>query len=266
VTQEAPTLFKAKELEGARLAAMDGPIGEVEECFVDDEKWTVRCLVVDTGGWLSGRRVLISPRSVRDVEVANRRVIVILTRKQVQDSPDVDAHQPISRRQERALLDHYGLPPYWGPLPLDPLLTPMPIPLPAAASGAAEHEARQARDSDKNEEDAHLHSTRDARGYTIQARDGEIGAVDDFLIDDQSWTLRWMIVDTGTWLPGKKVLVSPEWVDAVAWGERALRVALTRDQIQHAPEYHPEEPVRREYETRLFEYYGRRSYWDDAAA
>ena len=259
-------LFKAKDLEGAGLAAVDGAIGEVEECFFDDEKWTVRYLVVDTGGWLSGRRVLISPSSVRDVEVANRQVVVILTRKQVEDSPDVDAHQPISRRKERALLTYYGLPPYWVPLPLDPMVTPVPMPLTADPSEAAIQETQQTGQSESDEEDAHLHWTRDVRGYEIQARDGEIGAVDDFLIDDHSWTIRWVVVDTSRWLPGKKVLVSPEWVDAVAWGDRALRVALTRDQIQNAPEYDPDEPVRREYEVRLFEYYGRRSYWDDAAA
>ena len=257
-------IFKAKDLEGARLAAIDGLIGEVDECFFDDEQWTMRYVVVDTGGWLSGRRVLLSPSSVRDVDVANGRVVVILTRKQVQDSPDVDTHQPISRRNERALLTYYGLPPYWAPFALDPIAMPVPLPLTTEAGASAEDGMRQAGEHDV-EEDAHLHSTRDVRGYDIQARDGEIGTVDDFLIDDQSWTIRWIVVDTGTWLPGKKVLVSPEWADAVEWDDRALRVALTRDQIQNAPDYDPDEPVRREYEVRLFEHYGRRSYWKDAA-
>jgi hypothetical protein len=258
-------LFNAKNLEGAGLAAIDGPIGEVEESFFDDAQWTVRYLVVDTGGWLSGRRVLISPSSVREVDLANGQLIVILTRKQVQDSPDVDTHQPISRQKERALLTYYGLPPYWMPLPLDPMVMPIPVPLTPDES-VAEHDAQDGGERASDEEDAHLQSTRDVRGYEIQARDGEIGAVDDFLIDDQAWAIRWIVIDTARWLPGKKVLVSPEWVDAVAWGERALRVALTRDQIQNAPEYNAEDPVTREYEVRLFEYYGRRSYWDDAAA
>ena len=256
-------LFKARDLEGARLAAVDGEIGEVEEVFLDDEKWTARYLVVDTGGWLSGRRVLISPFSVRDVDAANVRLVVTLTRKQVEDSPEVDAHQPISRRNERALLTYYGLPPYWMPLALDPMAVPLAVPSAADSSVDA---GQQSAESQSDDEDAHLHATRDVRGYEIQARDGEIGAVDDFLIDDQSWTIRWVVVDTARWLPGKKVLVSPEWVDAVAWGDRAVRVALTREQIQNAPEYDPDEPVAREYERCLFEYYGRRSYWDDVAA
>jgi uncharacterized protein YrrD len=257
--KEASMVFKATDLEGAPLAAIDGAIGEVVDCFFDDQQWTVRYLVVDTGGWLSGRKVLISPASVRDVDVANRRVVVILTRKQVEDSPDVDTHQPIPRRQESALLAYYGIPPYW--LAADPLV---PALLPVQTVPAAATEGASARE-DVDDEDAHLHSTRDVIGYEIQARDGAIGSVRDFLIDDQSWTLRWVVVDTGNWMPGKQVLVSPEWVEAVAWPDRAVRVSLTREQIQNAPEYDPDAPLQREYERSLFEHYRRPSYWRDAA-
>jgi hypothetical protein len=102
-------------------------------------------------------------------------------------------------------------------------------------------------------------------GSVVQARDGDVGAVDDFLIDDRSWTIRWLVVDTGGWLPGKRVLVSPEWVEAISWSDRTARVGLARGEIQHAPEYHPDQPLEREYERSLFEHYGRRSYWSDAA-
>jgi hypothetical protein len=191
--------------------------------------------------------------------VANRRVVVILTRQQVQDSPDVDTHQPISRRHEARLLAHYGMAPYWlGPMAWGPVA----FPLPPEADSTVDDDVLAAEDQN---EDAHLHSTRDVIGYEIQARDGEIGHVHDFLIDDQSWTIRWLVVDTGKWLPGKKVLVSPEWVEDVSWANRAVRVGLSREQIQNAPEYDPEQPVHRDYERRLFEYYGRPSYWKDAA-
>ena len=254
-------MFKATDLQGVRLAAMDGPIGEVEDLFFDDELWTVRYLVVNTGGWLSGRHVLISPASVQQVDIANGRVIVILTRQQVQESPDVDAHQPISRRLESALLLHYGLAPYWlGPMAWGAV----PLPVPPDAGSPVE-QATLARQEADESEDAHLHSARDVIGYDIHARDGAIGQVEDFLVDDGPWTIRWVVVDTGNWLPGKRVLVSPEWVEAVTWSDRAVRVGLTRDQIEHAPEYKPDEPLSREYEVRLFEYYGRPSYWRDAA-
>jgi hypothetical protein len=99
----------------------------------------------------------------------------------------------------------------------------------------------------------------------LQARDGDLGEVDDFLVDDRAWTIRWLVVDTGSWLPGKRVLVSPEWVETVSWSDRAVRVGLSRAQIESAPEYHPDAPLERDYEQRLFEHYGRRSYWSDAA-
>jgi hypothetical protein len=254
-------LFSATELDGARLAAIDGAIGEVEDLFFDDQHWTVRYLVVDTGGWLSGRHVLISPGCVRDVDRASDRVIVVLTREQVERSPDVDTHQPISRRQEARLLAHYGMTPYWlGPLAWGP------VPLPPAPEPASSIDQEiLARLEQEDAAHAHLHAAADVVGYRIQARDGELGHVDGFLIDDQAWTIRWLVVDTGTWLTGRKVLVAPEWVDEVAWMNRAVRVALSREQIERAPVYDPQHPVRREYEQSLFEHYGRRSYWNEAA-
>lgn len=255
-------LFSATKLEGARLAAMDGAIGDVEDLFFDDQHWTVRYLVVDTGGWLSGRQVLISPACVREVDVPGRRVIVLLSRQQVKDSPDVDTHQPISRRHESALLSHYGLAPYWmGPLAWGAL--PLP-PLPPAPTSTAEAEVLARQEADERA-DAHLYSTGDVTGSVLQARDGDLGEVDDFLVDDRAWTIRWLVVDTGSWLPGKRVLVSPEWVETVSWSDRAVRVGLSRAQIESAPEYHPDAPLERDYEQRLFEHYGRRSYWSDAA-
>src|SRR5436190_19840649 len=125
------------------------------------------------------------------------------------------------------------------------------------------NEEIMARAEQDNLEDAHLHSTSDVLGYDIQARAGAIGHVDDFMIDDRAWTIRWLVVDTRNWLPGKHVLVSPEWVEDVSWTDRAVRVGLSRAQVKGAPEYDRDRPVERDYERRLYEYYGRRSYWED---
>jgi hypothetical protein len=122
-----------------------------------------------------------------------------------------------------------------------------------------------ARSEQDNLEDAHLHSTNDTIGYDIQARDGVIGHVDDFLLDERSWTIRWLVVDTRNWLPGKHVLVAPEWVESVEWTDRAVRVGLKRDQIQSAPPYDRSRPLDRDYEHRLFAHYGRPQYWNRAA-
>ena len=255
-------LFRVTELEGASLAALDGAIGEVEDFYFDDTHWTVRYLVVNTGGWLAGRHVLVSPASVRQIDLTNDHVVVELTRKQVEDSPNVDTHQPVSRRHEVNLLAHYGIPLYWlGPFPWGPV----PLPMPATPGSPVDDEMLARHEQDETA-DAHLHSARDVVGYEIEARDDAIGHVADFLVDDKAWTIRWLVVDTGHWLPGKQVLVSPEWVEDVAWAARAVRVGLTRAQIQGAPAYDPERPVERDYERRLYEYYGRPSYWGSRAA
>jgi hypothetical protein len=259
--REATMLIAAKKLIGFTLAATDGAIGEVDACYFDDEHWTVRYLVVDTGGWLSGRKVLISPMSIRSVDTDGERVVVDLTRARVEASPDIDTHRPVSRQHEISLLQHYGYPTYWyGPYAWGPLLLPTPPPIPDTVM--QEITARAEQD---NIEDAHLHSTTDVVGYDIQARDGAIGHVDDFLIDGRSWSIRWIVVDTRNWLPGKHVLLAPEWVDDVTWAERAVRVGLSRAQIQSAPEYDAGQPVDRDYEQRLFAHYGRPTYWERAA-
>ena len=255
-------LIGVKQLMGFALAATDGAIGEVEDCYIDDAHWTVRYLVVDTGGWLSGRRVLISPMAVRAADPRGERVIVDLTRAQVEASPDIDTHRPVSRQHEITLLQHYGWPTYWyGPYAWGPVMLPTPLP-PAPDAVSDEVAARAEQD---NLEDAHLHATSEVIGYDIQAQDGAIGHVDDFLVDDRAWTIRWLVVDTGNWLPGKHVLVAPDWVQDVAWTDRSVRLALTRAQIEGAPEYDRHRPVDRTYEQRLFEHYRRPTYWDRAA-
>src|SRR5438105_5096052 len=111
--KEAAMLISVKDLAGFHLAATDGSIGEVQDCYFDDVHWTVRYLVVDTGGWLSGRKVLISPMAIRGIDIDGEHVIVDLTREQVERSPDIDTHRPVSRQHEIALLQYYGYPSYW---------------------------------------------------------------------------------------------------------------------------------------------------------
>ena len=255
-------LISVKDLVGFNLAATDGAIGEVEACYFDDVHWTVRYLVVDTGGWLSGRKVLISPMAIRGIDIDGEHVIVDLTREEVERSPDIDTHRPVSRQHEIALLQYYGYPSYWyGPYAWGPVMLPTLAPPPTDTV----NEEIMARAEQDNLEDAHLHSTSDVLGYDIQARAGAIGHVDDFLIDDRSWTIRWLVVDTGNWLPGKHVLVAPDWVEDVAWADRAVRVELDRAQIESAPAYDRDQHVDRDYEQQLFAHYRRPGYWERAA-
>ena len=254
-------LKPASGFKGLTIAATDGDIGSVNDLYFDDLSWTIRYLVVDTGTWLPGRQVLISPLSVRRVD---DKILVDLTRNQVQNSPPVEADKPVNRQQEEAIARYYDQRYYWeGPyrwgLLAYPGMPPVPTaPIPADAMG----EEMAARERETPSGDPTLRSSRDVTGYYIAALDGEIGHVDDFLVEDRAWAIRYLLVATRNWWPGKKVLISPEWIKTVSWADSQVQVDLRRDEIKAAPEYDPSRPFDREYESRLIEHHSRRKYWE----
>jgi hypothetical protein len=255
-----PTLLSISLLDHFTIGAADGDIGQVLDVYFDDRQWTVRYFVVKTGGWLSGREVLISPAQVRRADPGHGVLHASLTREQVQGSPAVDAKKPVSRQAEAEYAQYYGVAPYWsgphrwGPVPYPGLAPPVgPEPY------AAEEETR-------SEPDPSLRSAQEVQGYGIEARDGSIGHVKDFLMDERAWAIRWMVVATRNWWPGKHVLISPQWIRRVSWDASAVFVDLQREQIRGAPEYDPTAPVDRGLEARLVEHYGRPGYWDDERA
>lgn len=258
-------LLTTSQLEDFSIGATDGDIGQVRDVYFDDRQWTVRYFVVHTGGWLRGREVLISPVQIRRADTTHGVLHTSLTRAQVEGSPPVDAKKPVSRQEETAYSTYYGFAPYWaGPYRwgsvADPWLVPPAGQAPGPQPSTAEEEilARE-----RSQQDPHLRSARNVQGYGIAARDGGIGHVEDSLVDERSWAIRWMIVDTQNWWPGKHVLVSPQWIQRVSWDDSAVFVDLARDQIQAAPEYDPNLPVDRELEARVAAHYGRRGYWEE---
>ena len=254
-------LRAASELNGLSIAAVDGDIGSIEDLYFDDLTWTVRYLVVDTGSWLPGRQVLISPMSVRGP--APDRIAVELTRDQVQNSPPVETDRPVNRQQEEALARYYNYRYYWeGPYRWGLLAYPGMPPVPAPVESDPVVQEMMARERDRIEGDPALRSAKDVTGYYIAALDGDIGHVEDFLIDDEAWAIRYMIVDTRNWWPGKKVVVSPEWIKTVSWADSKVHVDLRQDEIKAAPAYDPDRAFEREHEDRLFEHHGRRKYWE----
>ena len=112
-------------------------------------------------------------------------------------------------------------------------------------------------------EQGRLRSVDEVIGYNIQATDGDIGHVEEFIVDDDTWIIRWFVVDTRNWLPGRKVLVAPDWVTRTSWGDRDVHVDVTRARIKDCPEYDPGLPINRRYEQQLYDYYGRPVYWED---
>ena len=247
-------LRTVSDLKGCSIGATDGAIGEIDEVYFDDQYWTIRYLVVDTSGWLAGRRVLISPRAVRGVDLPNKTIAVTLSREQVESGPSVDADRPVDRRYEMEYSRYYGYPYYWtGPYRWG--ATPYPgeaaIAMPEVASAMPPTGG-----------DPSLRSTRNVTGYYIEATDGDIGHVDDFIVDTAAWAIRYMLIDTRNWWPGKKVLVSTEWISRVSWPDSRVYVDMSKEAIKGAPEYDPDRPLARDYETRLFGHHHRTAYWD----
>ena len=249
-------LRQTKDLNGYKLGARDGEIGMVQEFYFDDQTWTVRYLVADTGSWLSGRQILISPYALSPATIGKEVIPVDLTKKQIEDSPSLETHKPVSRQYELQYYPYYGWPAYWEGAEM---LGSAPMPL--SAGGGLPNVPVQAENNDP-----HLRSTKDVTGHTIQARDGEIGHVEDFVVDDETWAIRYLIVGTKNWWPGRKVLISTRWVDRISWEDSKVFVDLTRETIQLSPEYTEQSLISREYETALHDYYKRGVYWEKARA
>ena len=244
---------KAKTLEGYKLDTLDGEIGKVKEFYFDDRHWTIRYLVAGTGTWLAERQVLISPFALVAVNKEERNIGIDLTKAQIEASPSLDSDKPVSRQFEEAYYGHYGYPMYWGG----------PFSWGAYPYIEMDREKWKAHAPANKGWDAHLRSTYAVRGHHIQALDGEIGHVEDFIIDDETWAIRYFVVDTHNWWPGKKVLVSPQWIERVSWDERKVFVNLSRQTIKESPEYTEESLLTRDYETELYRHYNRQRYWID---
>ncbi|MBM0103365.1 hypothetical protein JM946_01350 [Steroidobacter sp. S1-65] len=242
-------------LQKFAIRAVDGDIGAVADCYFDDRQWVVRYLVVDTQRWLPGsRKVLISPYSVSGIDWQNECVNVSITREQVKSSPSIDLDKPVSRQHETDFLDYYGYPYYWGGGMLWGVAASPAIARPPAGP-EMERELRQRREAE--DADPHLRSADYVSGYNIQARDGVIGHVDDFIFDEQSWEVRFFVIDTRNWLPGRHVVLATEWIEEVNWEQSLVHVPLTRDAIRASPEWDEDESLSESAEQSLYAHYGR---------
>jgi hypothetical protein len=220
-----------QDLQGDTIIASDGEIGSLADAYFDDEHWTLRYLVIDTGRWLPGRQVLVSPKAAAQVDDDVLRLA--LSRSQIEGAPGIDADPPVSKLMRLAHQRQY-VHPYTGPF----LWGMMPPAAPPAEGlqpqDPAEREA--ARQAEQRAERSHLRSGKEVAGYRIRAVDGELGHVEDFVVDDASWTITGMIVDTKNWLPGGHVVVPPSAVDGIDALQQEVSVRLRRDELKRAPE------------------------------
>ena len=248
-------LYTLEDLRGYDIHARDGQIGTVEDFLFDDATWTIRYLVVDTGPWLFGREVLVSPQAAGKPVWEAGVLPVNLTKEQVETSPDIELDKPVSRQKQEALNAHYAWNNYWTTLPTATRFGRFGMTPPATAVAEGE-EARETLSGDP-----HLRSADEVTGYDIRALDGEIGHVDDFIVDHEAWVIRYMIINTRDWLPGRDVLIALASIGEINWERAEVQVNLNKQDIKESPEYNPEKPLSRDYETRLREHYGMKSYW-----
>jgi hypothetical protein len=243
------------EIVGYMLFAQDGEVGQCHDFLFDDRSWVVRYMVAKTATWLPGRKVIISPVFIGEPEWVDAVLPLRLSREQIEQSPPLDEHAPVSRQYEINYHQYYALPFYW---------------LGQALSGTYPNPAgvihpvpdKPVPEVDENEvAEGHLRSVKEVSGYHIAAVDGEVGHVEDFLVDDITWVLRYLVVDTRNWLPGRKVLISPQWIKSIHWVDEMVYLDLDTDAIKDSPEFDPSQPVNRQYEIELYDYYGRSHYW-----
>ena len=225
-------LKSIRQLYGSKLGALDGEIGHVKDFYFDDQNWAIRYLIVDTGSWLPKRKVLISPHAFGNLHPAGIILLVNLTRQQIENSPSIDSHKPLSRQYEEEYYRYFGWPYYWQGDKLwglsgVPILEEPPTPLLHDPANAASRKLERA--------DAHLRSTQDVNGYRIQASDGTIGHVCDFVMDDQSWAICQLVIKTGHRLSGKELQMTTGKVDRISYPESTVFVNLTQEAVAPSP-------------------------------
>jgi sporulation protein YlmC with PRC-barrel domain len=218
-----------KHLQSYRIEARDGSLGRVGELYFDDEKWTIRYLMTHLEKMLGKRLALISPTTVERIDWKNGTIQVRLTREQVANSPEVRGEQPIERAKEQELSRYYGIPAYWDGVGLwgNHLY-------PGLLSTEDGEKENPLNSNPPEENGVHLHSTEEAMSYRIEAMDGWIGQVEDFVVEEKSWEIQFLVVEAGDWLPGKKVIVDTHWIDEVDRSQGKVRVSLPRNAIRGA--------------------------------
>ena len=263
-------LRNTKDLEDYTLGATDGPIGHVKDFYFDDDTWVIRYLVVDTSSWLASRKVLISPIAIGKPDWVEQMLPAALTKLQVKNSPDIDTDKPVTRQHEKDYLGHYGYPYYWGGAGLWGSGGYPYMMLPGYAGYGSESAARaeannaQARaEASHRHDDPHLRSCKAVIGYKIQAIDGEIGHVQGMLLDDETWAIRYLVINTSNWWLGHELLVAPPWILGVSWADGTVSVDMTRQALKDAPPYDSRVPLGRQHELDTYGHHGRPGYWPD---
>lgn len=226
-------LRSVKEIIGYTLMATDGEIGKCNDFLFEDRPWVIRYMVANTGNWLFGRKVLLPLLALEKPDWITKLLHVNLKKSEIENSPPLDKDAPVSREYEKESFLYYGWPSYW------------------------EHSAEESQEGESS-----LRSVNEVVGYCVQTPDGIIASIHDFIVDDGIWAIRYIVVETHDRLGAKKVLLSPEWIDYIDWSNQSVQANLTESLLMKCPDYKTSEPINREYESILHDYFGRPYYWD----
>ncbi len=264
-------LRNVNDLKDFAIQATDGAMGRVTDFYFDDEAWVIRYLVVDTGTWLSSRKfVLISPIAIGHPNWTDKVLPVSITKEQARNSPDIDSEKPVSRQHEMRFNGYYGYSYYWGgaglwggetyPTSLMPsyhglVAAPRALRVEALKTSARAHPAQH------QDDDPHLRDCKAVMTYHVQAADGDLGHVQGLLVDEETWAIRYVVVDTSRWWLGHQVLIAPQWIENVSYRDATVSVSLTRQAVKYAPPYDPAVKLDRKQEAEIHKHYGRRGYW-----
>ena len=256
-------LFTSTAIKGYAIRAIDGEIGSVSDLLFEDDSWMVRWVVVETGSWLFGRKVLLPPSALGHPDLATKEFPVRLTKQQVKDSPDVDTQRSVSRQMETSVYDYYGWSPYWGNgfymggygygygygggYMGNAAMRGQSIETKQRLDDIAKHQ--------RERDDPHLRSVEAVTGYNVEATDGEIGHIEDFLVGDTDWSIHYLVIDTKNWWPAKKVLISPRSAQAIDWQHNKVDLDVDRKKVKESPVYSPSVLIDRTFEDQFAEYY-----------
>lgn len=229
-------LISAEDIRGYTLQGRDGGFGKIRDLIFNDGDWRIRFAVVDTGGLLDRHEVIVAPHHLGSPDLDSETIPVDLDRKTLEASPERETAHTMSDELAARIHAYYDLP----------------------ASAAAPSEVAVAEAETRP---TSLRSAHEVVGYGLHEQDGDVGEVIDLLLDTDDWMLRYMVVDTGRWLPGKQVLIAPSWIDFISWSEQKIDVRLTREQVRGSPNYDPMADVDRNFELRLYQYLGYQPYW-----
>ena len=244
-------------LIGYTIKGTDGEIGKVEDFYFDDRTSTIQYMVVKTGGWFSENKVLISPEAFQKPEWESEIFPVNLTKEKIKNSPDIDSDKPVSSQQEELMRGYYSWRPRYYGLGMYGYAGLGMWGYSSVELRTTEKEMKQIKDTEHTNDNPHLRSTQEVTGYDIHATDGDVGEVEDFIIDDVTWKIHFLVVETGNWFSGKKVLISPHWIKDVKWQEQNVTINHSKEEVKNSPEYDSSQPLNETYEHSLNDYYGK---------